>query len=154
MSIFERKIGSSRFSGVGKNGGNCQKFGRNCIFQRLEVIIDDILSQGLDELLQSQEPNHPTPFAWLRQSATSNSPKTILNGLEKLSKLQKWEVDDWNLSAINPNRRKQFANIGFRSTAQALSRMNKIRRYPILLAFLRNFTKKFWMNWLKFLTVC
>ena len=50
--------------------------------------------------------------------------------------LQRWQVGNWNLSTINPNRRKQLAQIGFRSTAQALSRMNKTRRYPILLAFL------------------
>lgn len=41
-----------------------------------------------------------------------------------------------DLSVLNPNRRKQLAQIGFRSTAQALTRMNKERRYPILLAFL------------------
>lgn len=106
------------------------------IFRRLESIIDDVLADGLDALLQSAEPNHPTPLASLRQSATSNSPKTILTGLSKLEKLRQWQVGEWNLSAVNPNRRKQLAQIGFRSTAQALSRMNKMRRYPILLAFL------------------
>lgn len=106
------------------------------IFRRVETIIDEVLEEGLDELLQAEQPSRPTPLASLRQSATSNSPKTILTGLNKLSKLQKWQVGNWNLSAINPNRRKQLAQIGFRSTAQALSRMNKTRRYPILLAFL------------------
>ncbi len=106
------------------------------IFRRVESIIDDVLAEGLDGLLQAEEPNHPTPLASLRQSATSNSSKTILAGLGKLEKLQKWQVGSWNLSSVNPNRRKQLAQIGFRSTAQALSRMNKTRRYPILLAFL------------------
>lgn len=106
------------------------------IFRRVESIIDDVLAEGLDGLLQAEQPNHPTPLASLRQSATSNSPKTILAGLNKLGKLQKWQVGSWNLSLVNPNRRKQLAQIGFRSTAQALSRMNKTRRYPILLAFL------------------
>lgn len=106
------------------------------IFRRIEFIIDDVSAEGLDELLLAEQPNRPTPLASLRQSATSNSPKTILAGLEKLGKLQQWKVGNWNLSAINPNRRKQLAQIGFRSTAQALSRMNKTRRYPILLAFL------------------
>lgn len=106
------------------------------IFRRVESIIDDVLAEGLDGLLQAEQPNHPTPLVSLRQSATSNSPKTILAGLNKLEKLQKWQVSSWNLSAVNPNRRKQLAQIGFCSTAQALSRMNKTRRYPILLAFL------------------
>jgi TnpA family transposase len=106
------------------------------LFRRIESIVDEVLAEDLDELLQAKQPNRPTPLAWLRQSATSNSPKTILEGLGKLGKLQKWQVGNWNLSAVNPNRRKQLAQIGFRSTAQALSRMNKTRRYPILLAFL------------------
>ena len=106
------------------------------IFRRVESIIDEALAVEMDNLLQPNEPNHPTPLAALRQSATSNSPKTILTGLNKLAKLQKWQVGNWNLSAVNPNRRKQLAQIGFRSTAQALSRMSKTRRLPILLAFL------------------
>ncbi len=106
------------------------------IFRRVETIIDDVLAEDLDALLLAEEPNHPTPLAAFRQSATSNSPKTILAGLTKLEKLQKWKVGNWNLAAVNPNRRKQLAQIGYRSTAQALSRMKKTRRYPILLAFL------------------
>ncbi len=106
------------------------------IFRRVESIIDEVLAEGLDGLLQAEQPNRPTPLAWLRQSATSNSPKTILTGLTKLGKLQQWQIGNWNLSVLNPNRLKQLAQIGFRSTAQALSRMNKTRRYPILLAFL------------------
>lgn len=95
-------------------------------------MIDESFADGLDALLQTPEPNRPTPLAWFRQSATHNSPKTILAGLSKLKKLQQWQVGDWDLSILNPNRRKQLAQIGFRSTAQALSRMNKERRYPIL----------------------
>lgn len=124
FSVVERMVATARNSA------------ETAIFERLETIIDEILAQGLDGLLIAPQPSHPTPLAWLRQSATSNTPKSILGGLQKLSQLQQWEVGNWNLSTINPNRRKQLAQIGFRSTAQALSRMNKIRRYPILLAFL------------------
>jgi TnpA family transposase len=58
------------------------------IFRLVESIIDDVLAEGLDGLLQTPVPNRPTPLAALRQSATSNSPKTILAGLHKLEKLQ------------------------------------------------------------------
>lgn len=134
--FLQERIVRPGFSVVERMLATVRNSAESGIFQRLEVIIDDFLSQGLDELLVAPQPSHPTPLAWLRQSATSNTPKSILGGLQKLSKLQKWEVGNWNLSTINPNRRKQIAQIGFRSTAQALSRMNKIRRYPILLAFL------------------
>ncbi len=102
FSVLERMIATAR------NAAETQ------LFKRVESIIDEVLAEDLDRLLQAEEPNLPTPIAWLRQSATSNSPKTVLNGLQKLQKLQKWKVDDWNLSSINPNRRKQLANIGFR----------------------------------------
>ncbi len=85
------------------------------IFRRVETIIDDILAEELNVLLQAEQPNRPTPLAALRQSATSNSPKTILSGINKLAKLQKWQVGSWNLSILNPNRRKQLAQIGFRA---------------------------------------
>lgn len=124
FSVVERMVATARNSAEEE------------IFRRIETIIDEVLAEELDGLLQAPEPNRPTPLAWLRQSATSNTPKTILAGLNKLEKLQQWQVGNWNLSALNPNRRKQLAQIGFRSTAQALSRMNKTRRYPILLAFL------------------
>lgn len=124
FSVLERMVAAARSSAEEE------------IFSRIESIIDEVLEEDLNGILQTEQPNRPTPLAWLRQSATSNSPKTILAGLSKLEKLQKWQVGSWNLSAINPNRRKQLAQIGFRSTAQALSRMNKIRRYPVLLAFL------------------
>lgn len=124
FSVVERMVAAARNSAEEE------------IFRRVESIIDAGLEEELDTLLQAPEPNRPTPLAWLRQSATSNTPKTILAGLDKLEKLQHWRVGSWNLSALNPNRRKQLAQIGFGSTAQALSRMNKTRRYPILLAFL------------------
>jgi hypothetical protein len=90
------------------------------IFRRVESIIDEVLAEGLDGLLQAEQPNRPTPLAWLRQSATSNSPKTILTGLTKLGKLQQWQVGNWNLSVLNPNRLKQLAQIGFRRGGASL----------------------------------
>lgn len=134
--FLQEKIVRPGFSVVERMVATARNSAETAIFQRLEVIIGEILSQDLDGLLLAPQPSHPTPLAWLRQSATSNTPKSILGGLQKFSQLIQWEVGTWNLSAINPNRRKQLAQIGFRSTAQALSRMNKIRRYPILLAFL------------------
>ena len=134
--FLAEKVVRPGFSVVERMVATARNAAEDELFRRVESIIDDVLAEDLDGLLRAEQPNRPTPLAWLRQSATSNSPKTILEGLGKLGKLQKWQVGNWNLSSVNPNRRKQLAQIGFRSTAQALSRMNKTRRYPILLAFL------------------
>jgi TnpA family transposase len=45
-------------------------------------------------------------------------------------------VAQWDLSTVNQNRRKFLAQLGQRSTNQALQRIAPERRYPILLAFL------------------
>ncbi len=106
------------------------------IYRRLMPGLDEARTQWLDSLLISPQPNHPSPLAWLRQSATANTPRTILTALDKLKRLQQWRVGEFDLSVLNPNRRKQLAQIGFRSTAQALQRMPKAKRYPVMLAFL------------------
>lgn len=78
-----------------------------------------------------------TPLFWLRHGAVSNTPDAILQTIEKLEFLNGAKVDQWDLSSLNPNRQKFLATIGRRSTNQALARMTETRRYPVLLAFLR-----------------
>lgn len=106
------------------------------IYRMLAPLLDEFRTQELNKLLKPIEPNRPSPLAWLRNSATSNTPRTILETLAKLDQLQRWEVSKWDLSVLNPNRRKQLAQIGFRSTAQGLSRMPEQKRHPVLLALL------------------
>ena len=61
----------------------------------------------------------------------------IIVTLEKIQFLQGTGIPDWNLSTINPNRLKFLANIGARATNQQLQRTSEKRRYPILIAFLK-----------------
>lgn len=124
FSIVERMVATAR--------SNAEEE----IYRLLEEIISEVPEGIFENILQSEQPNHPSLIATLRQSETANSPSTILSGLRKLNILQQLRVDQWDLSIINPNRRKQLAQIGFRYTAQALARMNKQRKYPILIAFL------------------
>jgi len=90
----------------------------------------------LDSIIVHDERRFRTLLTWLRQSAASNSPRSILATLDKLARLKEWAVDTWTLEDINPNRLKYLAQIGRRSSNQALQRMGEERRYPILLAFL------------------
>src|SRR5207244_10142026 len=46
-------------------------------------------------------------------------------------------VEGWDVSALTPNRRKFLSQMGKKSTNQALQRTPPERRYPILVAFLR-----------------
>jgi len=90
----------------------------------------------LDRLLVLEAITGRTPLTWLRQGATANSPAAILTTFEKLAWLRGWGVDRWDLSSLTPNRVKFLAQVGRKTTNQALQRAPEARRYPILLAFL------------------
>ena len=90
----------------------------------------------LDGLLIPDPITGQTPLSWLRRGAVTHSPRSILDALEKIAVLRGWGVAQWDLSTVNPNRRKFLAQLGQRSTNQALQRIAPERRYPILLAFL------------------
>ena len=57
--------------------------------------------------------------------------------MKKVVFLQDEDVDQWDLSSLNPNRAKWLAQIGWKSTNQYLQRMPPQRRYPVLVAFLQ-----------------
>jgi TnpA family transposase len=104
--------------------------------QRLAPLLTEASRTRLDRLLVPDGATGRTPLTWLRQGATANSPAAILTTLEKLAWLRGWGVDLWDLSSLTPNRVKFLAQLGRRTTNQALQRAPEERRYPILLAFL------------------
>lgn len=106
-------------------------------YRRLEPLLNDHLRHLLDEILVVDEKHGCSSLAWLQQGMVSNSPKAILKVLEKLEYLKNWNIAEWDLSVITPNRRKFLAQLARKSTNQALQRMAENRRYPILIAFLQ-----------------
>jgi TnpA family transposase len=106
-------------------------------YRRLEFLLSGDLKFNLDKILVPNEKLGRTPLAWLRFGATANTPSDILGAIEKLNYLRKSEVNRWDLNSINPNRRKFLAQLGRRSTNQSLQRAAGQKRYPILIAFLK-----------------
>ncbi len=107
------------------------------IYQKLHHMLSDELKEFLDQTLVPVEDLGRTPLSWLRFGATANTPSEILKTIEKLDFMREHQVSEWDLSVINPNRRKFLAQIGRRSTNQGLQRAVPQRRYPILLTFLQ-----------------
>ena len=60
--------------------------------------------------------------------------------MAKLAFLRQLGAPEWDLSDLNPNRRKFLAQVGRRSTSQTLQRMPDHRRYPILVVLLHETT--------------
>ena len=84
-----------------------------------------------------------TPWStlkWLGQGASGESPGSIKSEVAKLAFLRQLGAHEWDLSDLNPNRRKFLAQVGRRSTSQTLQRMPDGRRYPILVVLLHETT--------------
>ena len=67
-----------------------------------------------------------TPWStlkWLGQGASGESPGSIKSEGAKLAFLRQLGAPEWDLSDLNPNRRKFLAQVGRRSTSQTLQRM-------------------------------
>jgi TnpA family transposase len=106
-------------------------------YRRLEPLLTEEFRARLDQVLEPPETTKRTPLVWLRQGAVSFSPAAIVGEIEKLSYVRGLGVEGWDLSTLTPNRRKFLSQVGKKSTNQALQRTAPSRRYPILVAFLR-----------------
>ena len=105
-------------------------------FRQLTPLLTDDRRQWLDSLLEPDPARTMTPLTWLRRPAISNSPRAIVESLEKLAFLRTAGVEDWPLEPLNPNRLKFLAHLTRKSSAHALQRAPAVRRYPLLVAFL------------------
>lgn len=90
-----------------------------------------------DELLEVDEILKKTCLSWLQRTPTGHNLGQMLDTLKKIAFLQKQGVASWDLSAINRNRVKLLAKIGSRSNNQYLQRANEVKRYPILICFMK-----------------
>ncbi len=105
-------------------------------YRRLSSMLDQKLRAELDALLVVEEDSTYTRFSQLREEPNANTPSNIKSSLNKYVSLLDIGVSEWDLSMLNPNRRKFLAQKARRSTNQELQRMNNEKRYPILIAFL------------------
>ncbi|MGH3684366.1 MAG: DUF4158 domain-containing protein [Pseudonocardiaceae bacterium] len=92
--------------------------------------------EQLDHLIVTDTDLGVAPLVWLDTGATSSSPESIKAEITKLGYLRKLGADRLDLSMIGPERLRQLATVGRRSTPKALRAMPAQRRYPILLATL------------------
>jgi TnpA family transposase len=102
---------------------------------RLEPLLDPQRCAELDTLLVVDPLLGRTRLAWLGIGPTQASPAAVKTELEKLSYLRRLDAHTHDLSALPAERRRFLASVGRRLSAQALSRREPQRRYPILLTW-------------------
>lgn len=106
-------------------------------YRSLESLLTPEMKQFLDSLLIIDQAIGKTRLTWLRFGATSNTPDEILETIRKLDFLRNNKVNQWELSAINPNRQNFLAQLGRRTTNQGIQRTIVQKKYPLLICFLR-----------------
>src|SRR3984893_5620974 len=105
-------------------------------YRRLTPLLDSPRRARLDALLDVDDELGMTRLGWLRCSATAATPEVVKAELDKLEFLRRHGADTLDLSLLPAGRRRMLAEIGRRSTNQALQRADVERRHPVLLATL------------------
>ncbi|CAM3702040.1 hypothetical protein SMNI109538_08045 [Smaragdicoccus niigatensis] len=96
-------------------------------------LLDPRRRAELDALLEVDPEIGRTPLNWLGAGPTSTSPGAVKAEVEKLAVLRRLDAHTLDLSMLPAERRRFLAGLGRRLTAQALSRREPERRYPILM---------------------
>jgi TnpA family transposase len=105
-------------------------------YHRLGPLLAPPRPRQLDGLLDVDPDLGITRLAWLRRGATAATPEVLKAELDKLEFLRRHGADQLDLSRVPAGRRRMLAEIGRRSTNQALQRADADRRHPVLLATL------------------
>ena len=105
-------------------------------YHRLAPLLAPPRPRQLDGLLDVDPDLGLTRLAWLRRGATAATPEVLKAELDKLQFLRQHGADRLDLSRLPAGRRRMLAEIGRRSTNQALQRADVDRRHPVLLATL------------------
>ena len=91
----------------------------------------------LDGLLVPDPGTGRTVLNWLRREATATTAPQLVDALTKVQFLRHDGIHTWELTALNPNRVKWLAQLGWKAPVPQLQRMDPRRTYPILVAFLQ-----------------
>jgi hypothetical protein len=104
-------------------------------FRRLTPLLTEERMAFLDRLLIPDPEAGRTVINWLRREATSHSAPQMVETLKKVTYLLDAGVKSWDLAALNPNRVKWLAQLGWKTPTHQLQRLAPLRRHPILAAF-------------------
>lgn len=91
---------------------------------------------ALDKLLVVQQEKKQTDLIWLRQPPGAATPRNFLKVVERLEFIRCLKLDSGCLKRVHQNRLLHLTKTGAKSTPAHLSRLDELRRYAILVAFL------------------
>lgn len=121
---------------VVKRVAHAREVARRETFDRLAHEFTGERRVGLDGLLVVDAGIGMTRLRWLGTGPVDASPAAVKAEIAKLEFLRGMDAHTLDLSVLPAERRRFLATVGRRLTAQALTRREPERRYPILLTLL------------------
>ena len=112
---------------------HAREHARRETFDRLADQFTESRRAGLDGLLVTDPAVGMTRLRWLETGPVEASPAAVKAEVAKLEFLRQMGAHTLDLSVLPTERRRFLATAGRRMTAQALTRREPQRRYPILL---------------------
>ncbi len=103
-------------------------------FEYLSAFLSEDRRKFLDNLLDTSEASI-SHLSWLQHTPKHNKTRAIVETLNKIEFLQENGVATWDLSIVNPNRRKWLARKAVKARVNNLRNLNEESRYPLLAAF-------------------
>lgn len=104
-------------------------------YEQLHAFLTPERRQFLDDLLTTDDERRLTRLTWLQRTPQSNRAAAIVQTIDKIALLYEAGIPEWDLSVINPNRRKWLAKRTSRSRLDNLGNLSEQTRYPLLAAF-------------------
>ena len=123
VTILERRVAAARHKAM------------KVTYQQLKPVLKSSGRKFCNQLFAYDADIGDIRLTWLRRSAARNSPTEILSAIKKIRFLQSQQVQQWDLSALNPNRLKFLARLAKKTSVKSLQRSPAERRYPLLIAF-------------------
>ncbi len=131
-----RKIMIPALSTVERLAWEVRRRAQTLVFKQLTERLTDTQRHQLDELLVLKPNKQHTDLTWLRQPPGPPTPNNFSKVVERLEFIRSLRIDSNWKQQIHQNHLKQLSRTGAKYTPAHLARLNDLRRYATLVAFL------------------
>ncbi|MBW4511487.1 MAG: Tn3 family transposase [Scytonematopsis contorta HA4267-MV1] len=130
------KIIIPAISTVERLGWETRRRAQNKFYLSLTKNLTTAQKKELDGLLVLHQEKNRTQLIWLRQPPGVANPKNFLKVLDKFEFIRNLNLDKSCLTKVHHNRLVQLTRVGMKNTPAHIARLDDIRKYAILVAFL------------------
>jgi TnpA family transposase len=131
-----RKIIIPALSTVERLAWEVRRRAQKLVFKQLTDRLTDTQRRQLDGLLVRQLDKQRTDLVWLRQSPGPPTPNNFNKVVERLEFIRSLKLDPQWRQQIHQNRLIDLSRTGAKYTPPHLARLDDLRRYATLVAFL------------------